>query len=147
MALHGDPDHFLPGLGALLAALPSAMLVCAGRGQIAAAEAFAARHSSGDALVVLTLPAAGSDWASAREAAELWAFTRWAALACASRGLRINAIAIGRAALLPDQPAPQAARPGVHAPATPATADDVAAAIRLFWSAKSLTGQLVRLGA
>jgi len=143
LTLAGDIDAVLPGCAAALADLRGRILVTAGDAQIPAAENF-----MGPGLIVLTLPPAQPDsWQAARQAAELWAFTRFAALRWAPRGVRVNAISLGRAALLPDQPAPPAAHPGTHAPAAPATPDDVAATIALLWSAKSITGQLVRLGA
>ena len=139
----GDIEAFLPGLTAALRGMHGDIMVCAGAAQIEAARARAPRGG----LVVLTLPRVDpANWDQLRATAELWAFTRWAALAWAPAGTRVNALSLAGAPRLPDQPASQAGRAACVAPSMPATADDAAAAIGLMWRARSMTGQLISLG-
>lgn len=116
---------------------------------IAAAETFAATLQPGTTSLVISVlgPYAAEDWAAAREAATLWAFTRWAALAWAARGVRVNVIGVGASVLAPDQPMESSGQGAAAVAAIPASADDVAATVRAMWEMRSMTGQLIRLGA
>lgn len=147
MAVFGSLELFVPGLEAELAGFPAKFaagaLVCAGPGQIDAALS----RRAGVELVVFTLPRLeAADWPSQRAHAELWAFTRWAALAWAASGTRVNALGLAQAPALPGQSALVAGRAASQAPARPASAGDAAAALRLLWQARSMTGQLIVLG-
>ena len=155
--LHGPEDKFLASaLGAagfvLSDAPPAALLVNLGgdaAASIAAAERFAEAAADGeDSLVVSILrPHARDDWPATRDEAELWAFTRYAALAWAPRGIRVNAVGLGVSPVLASQPVEASGQAAGPAPAAPATQADIAATILAMWRFPSMTGQLIRLGA
>jgi NAD(P)-dependent dehydrogenase (short-subunit alcohol dehydrogenase family) len=137
---------------ALGMAPPARLLVnCGGGTQAAidAAQAFAAAAPGGeDALIVNILRAPEApDWPAAREAATLWAFTRYAALEWAPRGIRVNALGLGISPVLADQPPEDAGQAAGRAPAAAATPADVAGTILAMLGFTSMTGQLIRLGA
>ena len=154
--LHGQPHPSLASQFAAhfsIAPQPPAQLLLNLSGPaaafISAAEAFAAAHPPGtDALIISLLPPpAVQDWPAARNNAELWAFTRHAALAWAPRRIRLNAIALGTSPTTPDQPPESAALPAAPCPALPATHADILATILAMWRFSSMTGQMIRLGA
>ena len=129
MNLTKSPSAALSEVRTLPVPQPAAVQMAA---QIAAAEAFHQTADGADRVVVLTLPRQTQDWAQARDAGELHAFLRWAALHWAQAGTRVNALGFGQG--------------GAAAPAMPATQDDVAASLALFTAASSMTGQVIRLG-
>jgi hypothetical protein len=110
-----------------------------------------------------------ADWPQARAAATLWAFTRHAALHWAGQGIRINAIGLGAIPDLPWQAREASAQPASSAAgatgatgaagaagatgaagaagATGATDAAIADCIMAMWRWRSMTGQIVRLGA
>jgi NAD(P)-dependent dehydrogenase (short-subunit alcohol dehydrogenase family) len=117
---------------------------------IAAATRFSSWQAVGgeDRLVVNVLRAhAASDWPGSRANATLWAFTRHAALHWAPRNIRLNALGLGAAPALPWQGQEDGARAAGAAPAAIATSADIAACIMAMWRWRSMTGQLIRLGA
>jgi NAD(P)-dependent dehydrogenase (short-subunit alcohol dehydrogenase family) len=137
--------------------LPAAVLLNVAHepaGVIAAAEAFAdAVTPQGDRLVINLLAdhARGDgtphDWVAASAAATIWAFTRHAALAWGPRGIRVNALSFGACPDALDQPREDAGRPAFSALAAPASLADIAATILAFCRLRSMTGQIIRLGA
>jgi hypothetical protein len=101
-----------------------------------------------DRLVVNVLRAhTAPDWPKTRAAAALWAFTRHAALHWAPRRIRVNALGLGISPLLPGQGQEDAARAAGAAPQMLATQAEIAACIMAMWRWRSMTGQLIRLGA
>jgi hypothetical protein len=162
VGLVGEADGVLAGLGgalrqagaepqaAAIGGAPAGTLVtltAESGAAIAAAVRFAAETGEADRLVVLVLPSGpAGDWIAAREAAVLWAFTRHAALAWAPRGVRVNALALGAVPVLAGQIA-ETGRPAAAVAAAAATVEDAAAAILAMRRWRSMTGQLIRLGA
>jgi NAD(P)-dependent dehydrogenase (short-subunit alcohol dehydrogenase family) len=110
-------------------------------------EEFAA-GTTGAAIVTLlpNAPPGLANFATHREAAILWAFTRQAALDWAARKIRVNAIGLGSAPFGPFEPDDQAGRGAAEIRATTATADDIARTLRAIAGLPSMTGQLIRLG-
>ena len=92
-------------------------------------------------------PHARDDWPAARDAAILWEFTRFAALAWAPRRIRVNAVGLGVSPVLASQPPEGSGQAAGSAPAQTATPSDIAATILAMWGFPSMTGQLIRLGA
>ncbi len=136
----------------LTAALPAAVLINLAHdagAAIATAEVFAdAVPPQGEALVInLLAEHALTDWPAASAAATMWAFTRHAALVWAARGIRVNALCFGACPEAVDQPRETAGRAAFAAPAGPATLADIASTVVAFCRLRSMTGQLVRLGA
>jgi hypothetical protein len=154
--LHGTPDDIRDALcaaGFTLAVAPPAVLLV---NQLADADAAIANAKffadalppDQEALVVNILhPDTPGDWPSARAAALLWAHTRHAARAWAPRRIRVNAIGPGVSPIVPGQPALSSGQAAGPAPAAPATPADIAATILAMWEFRSMTGQLIRLGA
>jgi hypothetical protein len=151
--LHGAADGMLGGLQAALAASgvgitgepPAELLLNLGGpapATIASAEAFAAAARPGSLVINLLHKHDKLDWPGAHNAATLWAFTRYAALAWAPRGIRVNAIGLGISPHLPTH------RPGSagYSPAQPASLADIASTILAVRGFPSMTGQLVSLG-
>jgi hypothetical protein len=158
--LHGAPEGILAALPAALAAAgftlgtdaPASLLVnCGGTAEaaIGAAQQFAAAaRPAEDSLVVTILRAhAPGDWPAAQAAASLWAFTRYAALAWAPLLVRVNAVGLGVSPVLYDEAPEAAGRAAGAVAAAAATPEDVAATILAMWRFRSMTGQLIRLGA
>jgi NAD(P)-dependent dehydrogenase (short-subunit alcohol dehydrogenase family) len=116
---------------------------------IASAEKFAdAVPPDQEALVVNILHAySPADWQGARAASVLWAFTRHAALLWAPRRIRVNAIGLATSPILPTQPPESSGNAAGPAPAALASLADIAATILAMWRLRSMTGQLIRLGA
>ncbi len=158
--LHGTPTGALAHLQAALDQAgisptphaPAALLINLTQdadSAIDAATAFAAATPAGEEALIINLLAAhdAADWPATRARATLWAFTRHAALAWAPRGIRVNALGLGISPVSPDQPRESAGQAASATPAEPATLADITATILAFTRLRSMTGQLIRLGA
>jgi hypothetical protein len=88
-----------------------------------------------------------SDWPRIRGQTALWAFTRHAALHWAPRRIRVNAIGLGTSPGLPWQGQEDTARAAGAAPQMPASQASIVACLMAMWRWRSMTGQLIRLGA
>lgn len=113
---------------------------------MARCEAFAAEP---DGLIVILLPWAAPGleaFATHAAVASLWAFTRQAALAWATRGIRVNAIGLGSAPFGPDEAEDQAGRGATEVMAPPAGIEDIVRTVRAMAELPSMTGQNIRLG-
>jgi NAD(P)-dependent dehydrogenase (short-subunit alcohol dehydrogenase family) len=140
----GVPD----GPAALLVNLPGDTEEAIGA---ATRFAEAAPDDGADRLVVNVLDAApppgAADWPAIRHAATLWAFTQYAALAWAPRRIRVNALSVGAAPASPWQPPESAARAASAVPSARANEADMQSAILALARWRSMTGQMIRLGA
>jgi len=118
---------------------------------IASCTTFAATIPEGtEALIItiLTAPPPGLDHVAHHTAnAAIWAFTQQAALAWAPRQIRVNAIGLNTSPAGPFEPTEQAGRTAGPAPAAPASLDDIVRTIQAIVSFRSMTGQIIRLGA
>lgn len=129
---------------------PATLLVNLGGDAAAAigtAERFAEAAREESLVVSILHPHTRDNWPAARDAAILWAFTRHAALAWAPRGIRVNAVGLGISPVLATQPQEASGQPAGPVPAPAATPSDIAATILAIWGFRSMTGQLIRLGA
>jgi NAD(P)-dependent dehydrogenase (short-subunit alcohol dehydrogenase family) len=137
----GAAPVFAPAVGSgppptILVHLPALSAVV-----ISAAEAFATLDGSDDRLVLMmglcrTAAAdATSDWQDEQDSAVLAAFTRYAALAWAPRGIRVNFLSVAALALGHG-----------NAEGPEGCLSDVARTIRHMKGWRSMTGQTLQLG-
>jgi len=152
--LHGPTDPFLAAALAaagftLSNAAPAALLVNLGldaAAAIATTERFAEAACENSLVVSILHLHERDDWPAARDAAILWEYTRYAALAWAPRRIRVNAVGLGVSPVLATQPPEASGQAAGAAPAQCATPSDIAATILAMWGFPSMTGQLIRLG-
>ena len=118
---------------------------------VARSLAFAESVPSDMEAVVVTLltqvPAGLDHWRAHAASASLWAFTREAALSWAPRNVRFNAIGLGATPFSPWEPAEQASRPAFAMAAQAATTADIIRTVLAIVGLRSMTGQIIRLGA